>query len=56
MNITDDMIEKIRKCNDCGYCFDSKFICCPQCNSNDVSDEQLTDEEIKEVINRWWED
>lgn len=52
MEITDNIIEKIRKCNDCGYCFEGRFTC----NSDDISDEQLTEEEIEEVINRWWED
>lgn len=55
--MTQVISETIVKCNKCGYYWDSndtKY--CPNCESQDFSDEDLTEEEIEEVSERWWSD
>lgn len=47
----------VLKCNRCDYCFDgTNTYSCPECGSNDISDEELSEEEIEEVCERWWKD
>ncbi|MCI8980487.1 MAG: hypothetical protein HFE52_07470 [Clostridia bacterium] len=49
--------EIVMKCNHCGYCFDgSNIYNCPNYESDDISDEDLTEEEIEEVRGRWYVD
>lgn len=47
----------IHKCDSCGYVFQGmNKMYCPNCESQEFDDDNLTEEEIEEVSSRWWED